>query len=65
MPTMKSFLALMTFSFFLSAAGGISAAAQSKDDKAPPFTLKLLNGGDFKSSALAGKVTVLKFVASY
>jgi hypothetical protein len=42
-----------------------TALPQAKSDKAPSFTLKLLNGGDLKSSDLKGKVTVLKFVASY
>ena len=42
-----------------------TALAQAKNDKASSFTLKLLNGGDLKSSDLKGKVTVLKFVASY
>lgn len=40
-------------------------SAQPKKDNAPSFTLKLLNGGDLKSSELEGKVTVLKFVASW
>lgn len=40
-------------------------SAQAKGDNAPSFTLKLLNGGDLKSSELEGKVTVLKFVASW
>jgi hypothetical protein len=53
-------LALAVFHFIEN-----SISAQVKSDKAPPFTLKLLNGGDFKSSDLEGKVTVLKFVASY
>jgi hypothetical protein len=39
--------------------------AQPKNDMAPSFTLKLLSGGDIKSSELKGKVIVLKFVASY
>ena len=51
---------LLTFHF---TAG--TALPQAKDDKAPSFTLKLLNGGDIKSSELKEKVTVLKFVASY
>ena len=42
-----------------------STSAQIKKDQAPSFTLKLLNGGDLQSSDLKGKVTVLKFVASY
>ena len=37
----------------------------AKSDKAPSFTLNLLSGGDLKSSDLKGKITVLKFVASY
>jgi len=45
--------------------GGRAALAQAKKVTAPSFTLKLLNGGDLKSSDLKGKVTVLKFVASY
>jgi peroxiredoxin len=44
---------------------GKTAQAQAKNDKAPSFTLKLLNGGDLKSSDFKGKVTVLKFMASY
>jgi cytochrome oxidase Cu insertion factor (SCO1/SenC/PrrC family) len=40
-------------------------SAQAKKDNAPPFTLRLLNGGDFNSSELEGKVTVLKFMASW
>jgi hypothetical protein len=42
-----------------------TALGQVKNEKAPSFTLNLLNGGDLKSSDLKGKVTVLKFVASY
>lgn len=38
---------------------------QVKNEKAPSFMLKLLNGGDFNSSELKGKVAVLKFVSSY
>jgi AhpC/TSA family len=58
--------------FFISAFGlfafhftARTALPQAKNDKAPSFTLKLLNGGDLKSSDVKGKVTVLKFVASY
>ena len=54
-----------TFSLFVSHFDGRTALAQAKNDNAPSFTLKLLNGGDLKSSDLKGKVTVLKFVASY
>jgi hypothetical protein len=42
-----------------------SVWAQVKQDKAPAFTLKLLNGGDLKFTGLEVKLTVLKFVASY
>jgi peroxiredoxin len=42
-----------------------TALPQAKNNQAPPFTLKLLNGSELKSSDLKGKVTVLKFVASY
>jgi len=54
-----------TLGLFVSQFDGKSALAQVKNDKAPSFTLKLLNGGEIKSSELKGKVTVLKFVASY
>ncbi len=56
---------IFTVGLFVSYFGGGTALAQAKNDKAPSFTLKLLNGGDLKSSDLKGKVTVLKFVASY
>ena len=39
--------------------------AQQKRDKAPAFSLKLLNGGELKSTELEGKVAVLKFKASW
>ena len=59
-------------SFFILAVGLVgfhftdkTAPAQVKNDQAPSFTLKLLNGGNLKSSDLKGKVTVLKFVSSY
>ncbi len=55
----------LTFGLFVSHFGGRTALPQAKNDMAPSFTLKLLNGGDLKSSDLKGKVTVLKFVASY
>ena len=42
-----------------------AAAAQAKNDPAPSFTLKLLNGKDFDSLELKGKPAVLKFVSSY
>jgi hypothetical protein len=42
-----------------------TVSAQAKKDMAPSFTLKLLNGGDLKSSELEGKVAVLKFIASW
>ena len=56
---------IFTFSLFTFHFTGRTALPQAKDDKAPSFTLKLLNGGDIKSSDLKGKVTVLKFMASY
>ena len=56
---------IFTFGLFMSHFGGGTALAQAKNDKAPSFTLKLLNGGDLNSSDFKGKVTVLKFVASY
>ena len=43
----------------------VLAQARPSDEKAPTFTLKLLDGGEIKSSELAGKIAVLKFVASY
>jgi hypothetical protein len=42
-----------------------TALPQAKSDEAPSFVLKLLDGGEIKSSELKGKVAVLKFVASY
>lgn len=54
-----------TLGLFVSQFDGKTALAQVKNDKAPSFTLKLLNGGDLKSSDLQGKVIVLKFMASY
>jgi thiol-disulfide isomerase/thioredoxin len=56
---------ILTFGLFTFHFTGRTALPQAKNDKAPSFTLKLLNGGDLKSSDLKGKVTVLKFVASY
>ena len=59
-------------SFFIATVGLVgfqftdrTAPAQAKNDQAPSFTVKLLNGEDFKSSDLKGKVAVLKFVSSY
>jgi hypothetical protein len=54
-----------TFGLFVTYFGANTALGQAKNEKAPSFTLKLLNGGDFKSSDLKGKVAVLKFVSSY
>ncbi len=56
------FLVLGLFGFHLTSN---RALPQAKSDEAPSFTLKLLNGGNLKSSDFKGKVTVLKFVASY
>ena len=56
---------ILAFGLFAFQFPGRTALAQAKNDKAPSFTLKLLNGGDLKSSDFKGKVTVLKFVASY
>ena len=56
---------ILTFGLFAIHFTGRTRLAQAKNDKAPSFTLKLLNGGDLKFSDLKGKVTVLKFVASY
>jgi cytochrome oxidase Cu insertion factor (SCO1/SenC/PrrC family) len=56
---------VFTLGLFVSHFDGSTALAQANNDKAPSFTLKLLNGGELKSSDLKGKVTVLKFVASY
>ena len=56
---------IFMFGVFVSYFDGRTALAQAKNDKAPSFTLKLLNGRDLKSSDFKGKVTVLKFVASY
>ena len=56
---------IFTFGLFTFHFTGRTALAQAKNDKAPSFTLKLLNGGDLNFSDFKGKVTVLKFVASY
>ena len=56
---------ILTLGLFVFHFNGRTALAQAKNDKAPSFTLNLLNGGDLKSSDLKGKVTVLKFVSSY
>jgi hypothetical protein len=56
---------ILTFGLFVFLFDGRTAPAQPKNDNAPSFALKLLNGGDLNSSDLKGKVTVLKFVASY
>ena len=42
-----------------------AGAAQARNDLAPSFKLKLLNGKDFDFSELKGKPAVLKFVSSY
>ena len=60
-----SMVFIFTFGPFVFQFDGRTALAQDKSDKASSFTLKLLNGGDLKSSDFKGKVTVLKFVASY
>ena len=60
-----SMLFILTFGLFTFHFTARTALPQAKDDKAPSFTLKLLNGGEFKSSELKEKVTVLKFMASY
>jgi hypothetical protein len=56
---------LLMFTFFVFHFSEETFSAQAKRDNAPSFTLNLLNGGDLKSSELEGKVTVLKFVASW
>ena len=58
-------LFILMFGLFTFHFTGRAALPQAKNDKAPSFTLKLLNGGELKSSDFKGKVTVLKFVASY
>jgi len=57
-------LSALVFGLFVSHFADNTVWAQAKD-KAPSFTLKLLSGGDLKSSDLEGKVTVLKFMASW
>jgi hypothetical protein len=56
---------MLLFGLFALHLTSNTALSQAKNDQAPSFTLKLLNGGDLKSSDLKGKVMVLKFVASY
>jgi peroxiredoxin len=55
----------LMFGLFIVHFPGRSVSAQAKKDNAPSFTLKLLNGRDLKFSELRGKVTVLKFIASW
>ena len=55
----------LVFGFLVLPDPGKTVSAQAKKGNAPSFTLKLLNGGDLKSSELEGKVTVLKFMASW
>lgn len=64
---MKLLAILFTLGFGASVLNlaGKTESAQIKTEKAPSFTLKLLNGGEFKSSELREKVAVLKFVASW
>ena len=56
------FTLLLGLAFYLADR---TALGQVNNEKAPSFTLNLLKGGELKSSDLEGKVTVLKFVASY
>ena len=56
---------ILVFSLFALHLSSNTAPSQAKNDQAPSFTFKLLNGGSLKSSDLKGKVTVLKFVSSY
>ena len=60
-----SIVFIFAFGPFMSQFDGRTVLAQDKSDKAPSFTLKLLNGGDFKSSDFKGRVAILKFAASY
>lgn len=56
---------IVMFGLFALHLNSNTALPQAKNDKAPSFTLKLLNGEQLKSSDFQGKATVLKFVASY
>ena len=56
---------LLIFGVAVFPSIGKDAHSQPKEEKAPSFKLKLLNGGEFNSLELTGKVAVLKFVASY
>ena len=55
----------LVFGLAVSHLADRTALGQVKNEKASSFTLNLLDGGEIKSSELKGKVTVLKFVASY
>lgn len=57
--------AVLMLSFLGLYLAGPTVLAQSKNNKAPAFTLNLLNGGELKSSELEGKLVVLKFKASW
>jgi len=55
----------LALSFFTGHLTARTVLPQEKDNRAPAFTLELLKGGEVKSSELNGKITVLKFMASY
>ena len=55
----------LVFGFAVFHFADRTALGQVKNEKASSFALNLLNGGELKSSDFKGKVTVLKFVASY
>ncbi len=50
---LPSILFILGFAFFVFA--GTTGPAQTTGEKAPSFTLKLLKGGDLKSSELQGR----------
>lgn len=58
-------LSTLVFGLLVFHSPGKTFSAQDEKGNAPSFTLKLLNGGDLKSSELEGKITVLKFIASW
>lgn len=58
-------IVVLILSLFVFDSSDQRVSAQPQKDSAPSFTLQLLDGAVLHSSELRGKVTVLKFVASW
>ena len=62
---LETIVLVLVFGVFIFVFSGKAVVAQQKTETAPAFALKLLNGGELKSTDFAGKVAVLKFKASW